>query len=95
MSPRPWWDVFLGNKLVETDVVTAANAILGLSNMDKESDLDAWDDAMAASRGYVQSCIKGSEGSFNDPASPGRSASYLWEQLSDAIARVSGSRSDD
>ena len=88
LSPRPWWEVFVG-KVDEKDVVTAANAILGLSNLNEEYDFDAWADSMVASRGYVRSCIQGNEGSFNDPASPGKPASYLWEQMADATSRMS------
>jgi len=95
MSPRPWWEAFVGNKDVgETDVVTAANTIVGLSNLDKVSDCDARMDFIIASRGYVQSCIVGSEGSFLDSASPGRPASFIWEHLADSVSRMSLSRCD-
>jgi len=76
-------------KVGETDVVTAANAILGLSNLNKEYDFDAWADSVVASRGYVRSCIEGTVGSFNDPASPGKPASYLWEEMADATSWAS------
>ena len=93
MSPQPWWVVFVG-KVGEIDVATAANAILGLSNLDKEHDCDAWADSIVASRGYVPSCIESEEVSFNDPASPGKPASYLWEQLADATSRMAVEQSN-
>lgn len=89
MSPQPWWEVFVG-KIEGIHIVTAANTILGLGQLDKGEDPEAYIDSVVASRGFVQSCVQGEEGSFNDPASPGRPGSYLWEQLADAIALLPG-----
>lgn len=76
MSPQPWWEIFVGSgKTME--LVTAANAILGLCNMTKTE--TALGDSLVASRGFVKSLITKDGGSFNDPGS------FLWEHQAEAL----------
>lgn len=80
MSPQPWWDKFVGKSFSE-EITIAANAILGLCNLDKEIEAEALADSLLASGGYVCSLVKNGGGSFNDPGS------FLWDQIEDAISK--------
>jgi len=70
MTPRPWWDVFVGPERGD-DLIAVCNAILALGGDDS-----AW--RMRAMRGFVPSLVDG--GSFNDPGS------YVWDALEDSGA---------
>ncbi len=82
LTPQPWWHILVG-KTVDHEIFTAANAILGLCNLDMDTDMDnqqeAHVDFLISSKGFVASCVKNG-GSFNDPGS------FLWEQMHDAIS---------
>lgn len=63
-TPRPWWEVFCGSDKSD-ELITAANAILGLV-IEKNSK-----DIQVATKAFVKSQLE--KGSFNDPES------FLWE----------------
>jgi len=83
MTPRPWWEVFVGPGRGD-DLVAMCNAILALgggeeAREEEKSPKDDGDWRMEAMRGFVPSLVKG--GSFNDPGS------FSWEALlQDSVA---------
>lgn len=82
MTPRPWWEVFVGPGR-GADLVTICNALLGLCESSEEVDTSEdgctgnnW--RIKAMRGFVSSLVEG--GSFNDPSS------FVWDTLEDSVA---------
>ena len=62
MTPRPWWQVFLGNESNKgNDLADVANAILGTCNLltGIEQELTANDaiDWLVATKGFVRSLV--------------------------------------
>lgn len=81
MSPVAWWEPFIGKDKGKDIVLSAANAILGLCNLDETADSEAFSDFFVASRGYIKSLVAREGGSFTDPDS------FLWMQMEDSISR--------
>lgn len=59
-------------------VVTAANFILGLANLDQDE--KSYEDMLLASTGFVKSLIENN--SFNDPES------FLWDYQSEVVEKL-------
>jgi hypothetical protein len=80
--PRPWWEIFVG-KDKTTELVTAANAILGLTKSSRDdvstSTSTVWIDSLVSSRGFLKSLVVSGEGSFNDPGS------FLWDHQKELL----------
>ncbi len=74
MTPRPWWQVFLGtNNKKGKDLADVANAILGVCRLVGGHDLELQKGWLVATKGFVRPLGK----AFND------SDSFLWFYLKD------------
>lgn len=78
MTPRPWWEVFVGPGRGD-DLVAVCNAILALyeSSDGGDSSVEGQVRMLQAMRGFVPSLVEG--GSFNDPGS------FVWDALEDSV----------
>jgi hypothetical protein len=85
--PRPWWEIFVG-KDKTTGLVTAANAILGLTNSScndvSTCTSSVWIYSLVSSRGFLKLLVVSGEGSFNDHGS------FLWDHQKELLEQQQG-----